>query len=133
MENKNTNEELEYFCNKLKETMGKGLPKKYLETTDLGEVDKEYGHRFKERIEKHLTEVDKIKNMIDDNLKNQPTTDVMCSLTDDEKLLVVKKLREDTGWGMMDCKSALNESKWNYDNAKSWLIQFRKKSGIFFD
>jgi hypothetical protein len=133
MENKNTNEELEYFCNKLKETMGKGLPKKYLETTDLGEVDKEYGHRFKERIEKHLTEVDKIKNMIDDNLKNQPTTDVMCSLTDDEKLLVVKKLREDTGWGIMDCKRALNQSKWNYDNAKSWLIQFRKKSGIFFD
>jgi thymidylate synthase len=74
MENKNTNEELEYFCNKLKETMGKGLPKKYLETTDLGEVDKEYGHRFKERIEKHLTEVDKIKNMIDDNLKNETPT-----------------------------------------------------------
>jgi hypothetical protein len=65
MENKNTNEELEYFQNKLKETMGKGLPKKYLETTDLGEVDKE--HRFKERIEKHLTEVDRIKNMIGDS------------------------------------------------------------------
>jgi hypothetical protein len=62
-----TNEELEYFQNKLKETMGKGLPKKYLETTDLGEVDKEYEHRFKERIEKHLTEVDRIKNMIDDS------------------------------------------------------------------
>ena len=67
MENKNTNEELEYFCNKLKETMGKGLPKKYLETTDLGEVEKEQGIDIKERIEKHLTEVDKIKNMIDDN------------------------------------------------------------------
>jgi hypothetical protein len=75
MENKNTNEELEYFQNKLKETMGKGLPKKYLETTDLGEVEKEQGIDIKERIEKHLTEVDKIKNMIDDNLKNQPTTD----------------------------------------------------------
>ena len=62
-----TNEELEYFQNKLKETMGKGLPKKYLETTDLGEVDKEYEHRFKERIEKHSTEVDRIKNMIDDS------------------------------------------------------------------
>ena len=65
------NEELEYFQNKLKETMGKGLPwglpKKYLETTDLGEVDKEYEHRFKERIEKHLTEVDRIKNMIGDS------------------------------------------------------------------
>ena len=46
------NEELEYFQNKLKETMGNGLPKRYLETTDLGDVDKEYEHRFKERIEK---------------------------------------------------------------------------------
>jgi predicted transcriptional regulator len=62
-----TNEELEYFQNKLKETMGKGLPKKYLETTDLGEVDKEYEHRFKEQIEKYSTDVDRIKNMIDDS------------------------------------------------------------------
>jgi hypothetical protein len=62
-----TNEELEYFQNKLKETMGKGLPKKYLETTELGNTDKEYEHRFKERIEKHLTDVEGIKNMIDDS------------------------------------------------------------------
>ena len=62
-----TNEELEYFQNKLKETMGKGLPKKYLETTDLGEVDTEYEHRFKEQIEKYSTDVDRIKNMIDDS------------------------------------------------------------------
>jgi predicted transcriptional regulator len=58
-----TNEELEYFQNKLKETMGKGLPKKYLETTDLGEVDKEYEHRFKEQIEKYSRDVDRIKNI----------------------------------------------------------------------
>jgi ribosomal protein L7/L12 len=70
---------------------------------------------------------------LSENIKTLHISDVMCSLTDDEKLLVVKKLREDTGWGMMDCKRALNESKWNYDNTKSWLIQFRKKSGIFFD
>ena len=62
-----TNEELEYFQNKLKETMGKGLPKKYLETTELGDTDKEYEHRFKERIERHLTDVERVKNMIDDS------------------------------------------------------------------
>ena len=62
-----TNEELEYFQNKLKETMGKGLPKKYLETTELGNTDKEYEHRFKERVEKHLTDVERKKNMIDDS------------------------------------------------------------------
>ena len=62
-----TNEELVYFQNKLKETMGKGLPKKYLETTELGDTDKEYEHRFKERIERHLTDVERIKNMIDDS------------------------------------------------------------------
>jgi hypothetical protein len=32
------------------ETMGNGLPKKYLETSDLGEVDKKYEHKFKERM-----------------------------------------------------------------------------------
>jgi hypothetical protein len=56
-------EELEYFQNKLKETMGNGLPKKYLETTDLGDVDKEYEHRFKERIERHLADVERIKKI----------------------------------------------------------------------
>ena len=60
-------------------------------------------------------------------------SDVMCSLTDDEKLDLVKRLREETGWGMMDCRRALRDSKWDMDGAKSWLIQFRKKSGIFFD
>ena len=50
----NKNEELEYFQNKLKETMGKGLPKKYLETTELGDVDKEYESRFRERIKKMI-------------------------------------------------------------------------------
>ena len=71
MDKKNTNEELEYFQNKLKETMGKDLPKKYLETTDLSEVDKKYEHKFKERIEKHMAEVDRIKNMIGDSkMKN---------------------------------------------------------------
>ena len=54
-------------------------------------------------------------------------------LTGDEKLAIVKKLREETGWTMMTCKRALIESKWNYDNAKSWLIEYRKKPGIFFD
>jgi hypothetical protein len=37
-ENKNINEELEYFHNKLMETMGNGLPKKYLKTNDLSET-----------------------------------------------------------------------------------------------
>ncbi len=60
-------------------------------------------------------------------------SDVMCSLTDDEKLDLVKKLREETGWGMMDCRRALRDSKWDMGGAKSWLIQFRKKSGIMFD
>ena len=58
---------------------------------------------------------------------------VMCSLTDDEKLELVKQLRKETSWGMMDCKRALNASNWEVEGAKSWLIQYRKKSGIMFD
>ena len=57
-----TNEELEYFQNKLKETMGKELPKKYLETTELGDTDKEYEHRFKERIEKMIDDSKQIND-----------------------------------------------------------------------
>lgn len=53
-------------------------------------------------------------------------------VNDVEKKVLVKRLREETGWGLMDCKRALNESNWNIDEAKSWLIQFRKKPGIMF-
>ena len=59
----NNKEELEYFQNKLKEIMGKGLPKKYLETTELGDVDKEYESKFKERNERHLADIEKLKKM----------------------------------------------------------------------
>jgi translation elongation factor EF-Ts len=55
------------------------------------------------------------------------------SVNDVEKKVLVKLLREETGWGLMLCKRALNESNWNIDEAKSWLIQFRKKPGIMFD
>lgn len=54
------------------------------------------------------------------------------SVNDAEKKVLVKLLREETGWGLMLCKRALNESNWNIDEAKSWLIQFRKKPGIMF-
>jgi hypothetical protein len=62
----NNQEELEYFRNKLKEIMGKGLPKKYLEATDLGEFYRisSIEHRFKERI-KGLTDVEGIKEIIE--------------------------------------------------------------------
>lgn len=56
----------------------------------------------------------------------------ICSLTDSGKTDMVKKLRMETGWGLMDCKRALSECEWSYDEAKNWLIQFRKKSGILF-
>ena len=72
------------------------------------------------------TEVDKID-------KKLHISDVMCSLTDECKLELVKKLRKETGWSMMDCRRALRESNWKMDDAKSWLIQFRKKPGIRFE
>ena len=70
---------------------------------------------------------------LDNTDKKLRISDVMCSLTDDEKLDLVKRLREETGWGMMDCRRALRGTKWDMDSAKSWLIQFRKKPGIRFD
>lgn len=35
-----------------------------------------------------------------------------CSLTNNEKLEVVKRLRKETGWSMMVCKEALHKSSW---------------------
>ena len=69
---------------------------------------------------------------LDNTDKKLHISDVMCSLTDEDKLCLVKKLREETGWGMMDCRRALRESDWKMDGARSWLIQFRKKPGIMF-
>jgi ribosomal protein L7/L12 len=73
--------------------------------------------------------------MAEDNKRKEQCTiqNVMCSLTDDEKLELVKQLRKETGWSMMDCKRALSASNWEVEGAKSWLIQYRKKSGIMFD
>jgi ribosomal protein L7/L12 len=66
-------------------------------------------------------------------VKKLTIPDVMCSLTDDDKLELINNLRKETGWGMMDCRRALLESNWKMDDAKSWLTQFRKKPGIRFD
>lgn len=50
------------------------------------------------------------------------------------KIELVKKLREETGWNMMDCKRALRETDWKIDDAKIWLANFRKKNnGVLFD
>jgi len=51
---KPTTEELQYFNNKLKETMGKDMPKKYLDSTDLGDIDKEMEKRYVERMERTI-------------------------------------------------------------------------------
>ena len=66
-------------------------------------------------------------------LKDKDANSNKCSLTDDEKFNLIKNLKEETGWGILVCKRALKESNWKIDGAKSWLIQFRKKSDIFFD
>lgn len=40
---------------------------------------------------------------------------------DMDKVLIVRKLREDTGEPMMHCKKALIASDWDYEKAKQWL------------
>lgn len=54
-------------------------------------------------------------------------------LSDDDKLYILNKLRAETGWALMDCKRALDNSNWKIDDAKDWLIQFSKKRGILFN
>lgn len=52
-------------------------------------------------------------------------------LTDDEKFNLVKKLREQTDFGMMDCKKALFETNYNIEEAKNWLVQFHKSHKLY--
>lgn len=48
-------------------------------------------------------------------------------LTDLHKNLV-RQLKEDTGYGMMDCKKSLIMNNWNINNAKKWLVENEKES-----
>ncbi len=52
---------------------------------------------------------------------------------DDEKFKLMLKLREETSFGLMDCKKALIASDWDIIKARAWLVEYRKKPGIFFD
>lgn len=68
-----------------------------------------------------------------DEMTKKIELDNSSNVTDDEKMKLVSKLKEETGFGMMDCKKALNNSNLKLDGAKIWLVKFRNKSGIMFD
>lgn len=51
---------------------------------------------------------------------------VRVPMTDEAKRDAVRKLREETGYGMMDCKKALQECDWNMDKAKERLREVEK-------
>ena len=42
-------------------------------------------------------------------------------MTREEQGAIVKELREMTGVGMMDCKKALEQTKWNTEEAINYL------------
>ena len=42
----------------------------------------------------------------------------------------VKKLREQTGYGMMDCKKALTEAGGDFDKAVEWLREKGLAAGV---
>lgn len=42
-------------------------------------------------------------------------------MTREEQVAIVKELREMTGVGMMDCKKALEQTKWNTEEAINYL------------
>lgn len=49
----------------------------------------------------------------------------LMKITEFQKNLV-KQLREETGYGMMDCKRALIENVWDMQKAKEWLDEREK-------
>lgn len=51
---------------------------------------------------------------------------------EEERIKIIKQLREETGWGMMDCKKALYNSSWDIEKAKKWLIDYEKNNKYKF-
>ena len=55
------------------------------------------------------------------------------NLTNDEKKQMLNKLKENSGFGLMLCKEALEKNNYNFDSASQWLIDIRKhKPHIIF-
>lgn len=57
-------------------------------------------------------------------MSNLPDIDI------DIQIDLVKRLREETGYGMMDCKRALTKNDWDMDKAKEWLDEREKYSRL---
>ena len=51
-------------------------------------------------------------------------------ITEEQKLLV-KEMRERTGYGMLDCKKALQENNWDIDKATIWLKDWYESTKLF--
>lgn len=64
--------------------------------------------------------------------KNTHTLDVNNNLSQDEQKELCKQLRIETGYGLMDCKKALNENSWNYEKSKNWIKQNIKRPFILY-
>lgn len=47
-------------------------------------------------------------------------------LLNDEQTEVVKNLRKETGYGIMECKKALMESNWDYEDAITYLLERKR-------
>lgn len=55
------------------------------------------------------------------------------STLSEDKIELIKQLKVETNYSMMDCKRALYEGNWNIEKAKVWLrLYFEKKSHILF-
>lgn len=48
----------------------------------------------------------------------------------DELIELVKQLREETGFGMLDCKKAVLKCNGDMEKAKEWLIEWQRVSSL---
>ena len=49
------------------------------------------------------------------------------NITEDEKVILIKKLRFETGFGLMDCKRFLTQSDFDYNEVLVILNKFKSK------
>jgi hypothetical protein len=118
------NPDVEYFRNKLFGTMGKGLPKKYFETTDLGEFDKEkaesitrvgqkLGRELQRVMEQKTIEEEKLLRELEGESDEEPKQETLeeaaskWSLEEAQKF-ALSKFKKENSPGVVTWKSVLD-------------------------
>jgi len=91
----------------------------------IGKIGNAYGQLYvKEENSKYYWGIDcDVNGMVWEKIPEYLYKSLVTYSADYYQMNLIKQLRGETGWGLMACKKALNNSNWEIDAAKAWLIK----------